>query len=261
MQNYKTYGKPPYQTLLIHGGPGAAGEMASLAREISDQVGVVEPFQTKKTIEELVLELHEVIQETCPSSVYLVGYSWGAWLSYLYSAIYPEQVKKLVLIGSGPFEERYASEISAVRMNRMNDGEKIKFAELTKKLSRPDANTDKVLKQFGQLMSALDSYAPISVEAEEGSVDFELYHSVWGEASKLRASGLLLEYGNQITCPVVAIHGKYDPHPYQGVIEPLSTIIKDFRYILLEKCGHTPWMERFAKQRFREELLNQLEIS
>jgi pimeloyl-ACP methyl ester carboxylesterase len=115
MKNYKTYGTPPYQVFLIHGGPGAAGEMAPLASELCHEVGVIEPFQSKKTINELLEELYGIIQEVCTSPVLLVGYSWGAWLSYIYSAIYPDTIKKLILIGSGPLEDRYTSEMKTVR--------------------------------------------------------------------------------------------------------------------------------------------------
>ena len=67
-----------------------------------------------------------------------------------------------------------------------------------------------------------------------------------------------LALGKHITCPVVAIHGDYDTHPAEGVKKPLSTALKDFRFILLENCGHKPWMERKARDTFykilREEL-------
>jgi pimeloyl-ACP methyl ester carboxylesterase len=50
----------------------------------------------------------------------------------------------------------------------------------------------------------------------------------------------------------VAIHGDYDPHPAEGVREPLSKVLKDFRFILLEHCGHLPWIEREAREGFFE---------
>jgi pimeloyl-ACP methyl ester carboxylesterase len=66
----------------------------------------------------------------------------------------------------------------------------------------------------------------------------------------MRQSGELLALAGQIRCPVVAIHGDYDPHPAEGVQEPLSATLGHFRFILLEKCGHTPWMERQARDAF-----------
>ncbi|MFO7996195.1 MAG: alpha/beta hydrolase, partial [Dehalococcoidia bacterium] len=63
-------------------------------------------------------------------------------------------------------------------------------------------------------------------------------------------SGQLLEIIRRIKCPVLAIHGDYDPHPAHGVKDPLSRAIKDFRFVLLEKCGHYPWRERKARDMF-----------
>jgi pimeloyl-ACP methyl ester carboxylesterase len=258
LKSYKTYGTPPYDVLLIHGGPGAAGEMSPLANKLSKEVGIVEPFQGKKTINELLLELKMIIQELGSSSVYLVGYSWGAWLSYIYSAIYPENIKKLILIGSGPFEKSYSSEVMTKRRNRMNIVDQKNYAELMKKLSTA-SDKNAVMRDLGKLMSKIDSFNALPVETNLVNIDFEIYQSVWEEASELRSSGQLLEYGKKISCPVVVIHGKYDPHPYEGVTEPLSKIVKDFKYILLEECGHTPWIERNAYQNFYKLLLKELE--
>jgi pimeloyl-ACP methyl ester carboxylesterase len=49
---------------------------------------------------------------------------------------------------------------------------------------------------------------------------------------------------------VVAIHGDYDPHPAEGVRKPLTEVLEDFRFILLKKCGHTPWREQEARDDF-----------
>jgi len=46
------------------------------------------------------------------------------------------------------------------------------------------------------------------------------------------------------------IHGDYDSHPYEGVEEPLSKYVEDFKFILLKKCGHKPWIEKHAMDEF-----------
>jgi pimeloyl-ACP methyl ester carboxylesterase len=81
---------------------------------------------------------------------------------------------------------------------------------------------------------------------------------VWEQAAELRRNGKLLECGAKIQCPVVAIHGDYDPHPAEGIRRPLERTLKDFRFILLEKCGHTAWIERMAKDIFYQTLRKEL---
>jgi hypothetical protein len=56
----------------------------------------------------------------------------------------------------------------------------------------------------------------------------------------------------------VAIHGNYDPHPYAGVKEPLSQVLRDFKFILLQKCGHKPWIEKAAKEEFYRILMEEV---
>lgn len=63
----------------------------------------------------------------------------------------------------------------------------------------------------------------------------------------------MLRLAKEVRCPVLAIHGDYDPHP-AGAIKNLSDVFRDFRFILLEECGHRPWLERHARDKFFEVL-------
>ena len=51
MVTFRVHGQKPYTIVVIHGGPGAGGEMAPIARRLSSEWGVIEPIQTKKSIE------------------------------------------------------------------------------------------------------------------------------------------------------------------------------------------------------------------
>ncbi len=64
MKNFRTWGNAPYSVAVIHGGPGAAGEMAPVAREISRTQGIIEPFQTDRTVTGQVTELKKVLAES-----------------------------------------------------------------------------------------------------------------------------------------------------------------------------------------------------
>lgn len=69
MKNLRKYGNKPFSIAVIHGGPGAPGEMAPVARELSSARGVLEPLQTATTLEGQVKELKAVLERTglCPS--------------------------------------------------------------------------------------------------------------------------------------------------------------------------------------------------
>lgn len=260
MESLRKYGNLPFTVAVIHGGPGAPGEMAPVARELASGRGVLEPFQTKTTLEGQVLELKAVLEEHADLPVTLIGFSWGAMLSFIFTARYPQFVKKLIIIGSGPYEEKYAANIMKTRISRLGKEDLESLLRLTETLNNLSAKKrDKALCNFGKLMSKSDTYASLPQEDELLECNYEIFKGVWEEASKLRTSGKLLELGKNICCQVVAVHGNYDPHPFEGVRKPLSGILKDFRFILMQKCGHKPWIEREAKERFYEILKQEIQ--
>src|SRR5215467_3183039 len=58
VENHRTYGSAPYTVAVVDGGPGAAGEMAPVARELAGDRGILEPLQTATSLEGQVEELH-----------------------------------------------------------------------------------------------------------------------------------------------------------------------------------------------------------
>jgi len=251
MKNLRKYGDPPFRVAVVHGGPGAPGGMAPVAKELSKERGVLEPLQTKASIGGQIQELKEVLERNGDMPITLIGHSWGAWLVFIFASYYPEIVKKIILVGSGPFEEKYVSSLMKIRLSRLSKEEKSIFNFLMQSLDNPKVkNKNKIMAQFGKLMSKIDSYNPLPHKDEIIEVRYKIYQKVWSEASQLRASGKLLELGKKIKCPVIAIHGDFEPHSSKGIKEPLSRVLKNFHFILLKKCGHYPWFEKEAKDQF-----------
>ncbi len=256
---HRKYGKPPLEIIVVHGGPGAPGGMAPVAWELGKRFGVLEPFQGADSIHGQIEELKFLLHNHCAEKVILIGHSWGAWLAWMYAAKYPDTVKQLILIGAGPFEKNYASDIMQTRLHRLNHADRTKTMDLLDMLQRkgcPDRK--KLFQRFGALMSRADTFAPISEENHVLEFQPDIFEAVWPEAKALRGSGTLLEIGQTISCPVVAFHGVYDPHPIEGVEKPLPKILNDFRMIKLEKCGHYPWNEKFAREKFYSLLIGEI---
>jgi pimeloyl-ACP methyl ester carboxylesterase len=261
-KNYRTYGSAPYTVAVVHGGPGAAGEMAPVAQELARDRGILEPLQTATTLEGQVNELRATLESYARLAAVLIGFSWGAWLSYIVAARYPALVRKLLLVSSGPFDERYVAQLQETRLKRLDEKELSEWRTITQALSDPATkNKDALLGRLGILASMTDTYDPIMTESEVShtiSTQGDLFQHVWASAAELRRSGKLLELGKRIQCPVVAFHGDYDPHPAEGVQKPLSALLKDFRFVLIKNCGHTPWLERQARDGFFEALRREL---
>lgn len=251
MSPVRKWGHGPYSVAVIHGGPGAPGEVAPVARELSTMTGVLEPFQKATTLDGQVEELRATLEEHGRPPVVLIGFSWGAYLSWLTAARYPGLVKKLLLVSCPPFEEQYAPAITQTRMRRLKKKDREEAQALLAKLSDPAAgDKNSLLAQLGRLLALADAYDPTHPDDEGFHCEYDIYHGVWDEACMLRKNRILLQMAKAIQCPVIAIHGDTDPHPAEGVNDPLARELGDFRFVLLEKCGHRPWIERYAAEEF-----------
>ncbi|MCJ7564941.1 MAG: alpha/beta hydrolase [Candidatus Aminicenantes bacterium] len=251
MENIRKYGKAPFNIAVIHGGPGAPGEMAAVAKELSKTCGVLEPLQTKSSLKEQLQELEIVLKENGGLPMTLIGFSWGAWLSFVFAARNSSFVQKLILVSSGPFEERYALDIMRTRLSRLAEEERMTIDSLSEILNDPERqDKNEIFAQLGELISKADSYDPLPYKSDVIEYQYYIFENVWKEAEELRRSGKLVALGKKIRCPVVAIHGDCDAHSAEGVKIPLASVIKNFRFILLKNCGHRPWIERAAKDAF-----------
>ena len=209
----RTYGEPPFTIAVVHGGPGAPGEMAPVARELSSDTGVLEPLQTATTLGGQVEELKQVLESSGDLPIILIGFSWGAMLSFILAARHPTLVKKLILVDAAPFEEEYARGIMPERLNRMSEETRAELFALVEAMDSPDADKDALMGRFGEIIAGADAYEAVPHENEALEYSYEINRRVWGEAVAMRRSGELLKLGEKIKCPVTAIHGDYDPHP------------------------------------------------
>ncbi len=261
LDNLRKYGVAPFRVGVVHGGPGAAGEMAPLARQLACQQSILEPIQTADSLDGQVEELQALLLAHGKPPLVLIGYSWGAWLSFIVAAHYPDLVKKLILVSSGPFEEKYAINIAATRLARLHEKDRGELQSLMKTLNHPLAKTrNQAFGRIGNLIFKADSFDPLENDRKEIGSNFAIFQKVWPQGAELRKSGKLLELGRNIQAPVTAIHGDYDPHPAAGVQKPLATVLHDFRFFLLKNCGHSPWTERQAKEEFYLLLARELGI-
>ena len=123
----RTYGTTGPPVIVLHGGPGAPGYMAPVARALADSFQVLEPFQRGSggeplTVARHISDLHQVVTSCCAQGQpALVGHSWGAMLALFYAAAHPGSVSSLVLIGCGTFAPAARERMRAIRQARMTD--------------------------------------------------------------------------------------------------------------------------------------------
>lgn len=263
MSPVRKWGAGPYPVVVVHGGPGAPGEMVAVARELSAVKGVLEPFQTETTLEGQVRELRSVLEREGRVPVTLIGFSWGAFLSWMVAARYPALVGKLILVGCPPFVDQDAASITKTRLDRLTPENRREAQALLEHLERPadkgkEEDKNALLTRLGDLLARADACDPLTQEDKSFYCQYDVFRGVWDEACELRRKKTLLHMAREITCPVLAIHGDYDPHPAEGVEVPLEKELKNFRFVLLQKCGHRPWIERNAAEVFYRILMQEI---
>jgi pimeloyl-ACP methyl ester carboxylesterase len=259
-ETVRLYGPPPHNVVLVHGGPGGAGEMSPLARRLGARLPLIEAMQTKLTVAALIDELREQIAVCAQTPAVLVGHSWGAWLCLLLAARRPELVSRLVLISSGVLEDRYVATMRAMGLARLTETEKAEMAELEAILADPSVmDKGALFGSYGHLFDKTENYDAELEPQDRFDTDPAIFDSVWPEAAALRSSGELLRQAALVKCPVLAIHGDYDPSPADGVSEPLARVLSaPFEFIVLKNCGHPPWLEREARAELYEILGREL---
>ena len=244
----RLYGEKPYSIVLVHGGPGAIGSLRGFANELNERtgVGIVEAIQSKYSIAELIEELYHQIIDNCEEKVTLIGHSWGAWLVALLAEKHPELVEKIILVGCAPLKDIYVADIGIKRLANLSGEQAILFQRLIE-----NQMTDEDMKKIPAVFEKSDNYC-LKDKALHGvdKTDSEMHNMVWKEAAKLRTSGELIEVFKRIRSKIYLIQGSYDPHPVNGVVKPLQENSISCETYILEKCGHSPFMEKYAKDEF-----------
>ena len=263
MINPRKYGNPPYRVAVLHGGPGAPGYMAPVARELAHDFGVIEPLQTKDSINGQVEELRELLTAHADFPTTLIGSSWGAVPALLTAARYPPIVEKLILIGSAVFDRQSSVGIEAKRMERLSEIDRRRVEQLQQEIKIADDSTrGKLFAEWGGIFSGTDTYDALPDDSDVDDslpVQPEIFQKVWPEFEALRDKpGALKKEFSMINVPAVIIHGEYDPHPIDGIRPFLQACIADVRFHVLAECGHYPWRERRAKDAFYDILRKEL---
>ena len=256
----RIYGKSPFRIAVLHGGPGAPGYMAPVARELSKTCGILEPLQNEDSVEKQIAELNHQLTEYGDTPLTLIGSSWGAVLALFMSARYPDLITKIILIGSAVFDSASSAKIHHTRMSRLSEAQKQEYYKIENRIKDADEQSRaELFKKWGELFSHTDSFDPLEHEDETLEVQPHIFNKVWLDFVAMRDDpGFLSAEFSKVKCPVTIIHGDYDPHPIEGIQPFLENCIADIKTHILEKCGHYPWLEKQARDKFYNLLLSEI---
>jgi len=256
----RQYGSDGPLVAVLHGGPGAPGYMAPVARRLGDAFRVVEPLQRGSGREPLTVALHvEDLQEVLTSQcggrrVALVGHSWGAMLALAHAARHPGQIASIVLIGSGTFSVAARERFHAIVDSRTD----VSLRRRLRTLDLEYADPDERLAARARLTLPLYSYDLESADPGFESADARAHEQTWTDMMRLQEQGVYPGAFAAIRVPVIMMHGADDPHPGEMIRASLEPYLPQLEYVEWQRCGHYPWLEPVRDQ-FYESLLDWLQ--
>ena len=248
MLKVRSYGSSGPQVIVVHGGPGACGSMAPVARALADSFRVLEPFQSglATTVADHVADLHEVVEASTNSTApALVGHSWGAMLSLAYAAAHPAMVGPLVLICSGTFDLPSRDQLSANMAKRMDSEMRRRF-EQVQQLTDPNDR----FRALGSLTMELYSYDLTTTDQEIDESEPGSNSETWEDMVRQQGEGVYPAAFAKIKSPVLMLHGADDPHPGEMIRASLEPHLPQLEYREWRRCGHYPWLEKSTRDEF-----------
>jgi proline iminopeptidase len=249
-------GKP---LIVIHGGPGLTQDylLPQLYRLAEtnfvifyDQKGcgrsTGEINQDTINIPTLVNDIESIRKAFNFDKVSILGHSWGGFLAMHYAIAYPKSINKLILSNSMPassedlslFINEYArrttpfqDELSSIyKTKEFQEGDPNTIERVYRKIFRTYCNHPEKADFLSLHMSPIASV--------NGAKIYELL-----QENTFKKPFNLHDSLKTLQIPTLIIHGNADPIP---AITARNThlSIQGSKYILLENCGHFPYIEQ-----------------
>src|SRR5271169_1692866 len=228
----RRYGQSGPLVIVLHGGPGAPGYMAPVARGLADRFQVIEPFQRASggaplTVARHVADLRDLIESLgAGERPALVGSSWGAMLALAFAAEHPALAGPLVLVGCGTFDIGARVRMQEILDGRMSPELRQRFA----RLAEEHADPDRELKARARLLLPLYSCDLASEELELGDCDARAHDETWDDMLRLQQQGVYPAAFAAIRGPALMLHGAVDPHPGRMILASLKPHIPQLEY-------------------------------
>src|SRR5262245_15079766 len=157
----RRYGNRGPNVVVLHGGPGAPGSAAGLARALAEEFSVFEPLQRGSGIVPLTVSQHvEDLAAIAPTGSAIVGHSWGAMLGLSFAACFRDRVSCLALVGCGTYDEECRAQFRS-RLDALIDDETRPRLEALKLRAATEVDPEvrhALGQQLGDLMMSLESY-------------------------------------------------------------------------------------------------------
>lgn len=259
----RKYGAAGPWVALLHGGPGAPGYLAPVARGLADAYRVLEPLQRGSgsqalTVSRHVEDLRELLDSECGADLpHLVGHSWGAMLALAFAAAHPGRVASLALVGCGTFDTVSRAQMLETCEERTGQELRERLARLPVEVPDPDER----LRRTAELTLPVYSHELADDRLKLVSCDARAHRESWDDMLRLQDEGVYPQAFAAIEAPVLMLHGSADPHPGRMIRNSLAPFLPRLEYYEWARCGHYPWLEKAVREDFFAALRRWLALS
>lgn len=248
----RTYGTGSTTLVVLHGGPGAPGDLLPLAQRLGQNYTVLEPLQRRSggaplTVARHVQDLEQLLAERCGDTQPIVlGHSWGAMLALAHSAAHPTRAAGLALVSCGTFDVASRAELAVRREAGLDADLRSRMEAVQRDITDPDER----LAAMGCLFTEADGVDLIHKPAPLAGCDGRGNSETWRDMIRCQESGLYPAAFSAIKAPVLMLHGEQDAHPGAMTRAGLAPHLPQLRYVEWADCGHSPWLERAVAEPF-----------
>ncbi|MFI5252973.1 MAG: proline iminopeptidase-family hydrolase [Bacteroidota bacterium] len=244
--------------VVLHGGPALdhsylLPQMANLANDYQliffDQrasgKSTGESDTASLTINNFVEDIEGIRKAFNIDKMNLMGHSWGGLLAMEYAVKYPDHLRSLILLNPSPASALYRDQLfrnmAAVRPPQ--DTTELETIEKSEGFKNKSPET--MTKYFRLLLKSMFYNAAYS---DSLTLTFDTSYARKSNALFRYLSNDLKEYDisgdlEKITCPKLFIEGDQDPIPAEAIYQIRSNL-HNTKYVLLEHCGHFPYIEQ-----------------
>ena len=186
----------------------------------------------------------EALRKHLPADkLILVGNSWGMILGLAYAGAYPNAVRAVVTMGSGPITFEYLGVFSDNQISRLGSCE-LEVRKFWKEPGREAANVERAA--FERLRAATVAYfydrtkaLEMAMTLDPADYNFRVPPAFLAAEGKYDFRPKL----SNITAPVLLLQGRQDLAGEANILEAHS-LIKHSTLAFIDKCGHMPWLEQ-----------------
>jgi proline iminopeptidase len=173
----------------------------------------------------------------------VVGNSWGMMLGLAYGGTYPNAVRAIVTIGSGPITREYLGEMGDNRNTRLWPSE-IEVGQFWSDPSRQASNSERA--QFESLRASAAAYFYDRKQALQyamGMQPTDFNFRVPGAFLQAEGNYDLRPKLRAITAPTLLLQGRQDVAGEANICEA-HQLITGSTLKFIDRCGHMPWIEK-----------------